>query len=70
MTDSPGYRPPLPPPPTGNDTRILGEYIRTALDLDYSLEDIRAALPRLTTDQLYLAYRHALRMRRARDRQG
>lgn len=63
MSVSPDPRPPLPPPPTGRDTRILADYIRVALDLGYSLEEIRAAYPRLTTDQLYLAYRHALRMR-------
>ncbi len=64
MSQSVGERPPLPPPPTGRDTRILAEYIRAALDLGYTLEEIRAAYPRLTTDQLYLAYRQALRMRK------
>ncbi|MFN8484718.1 MAG: DUF433 domain-containing protein [Anaerolineae bacterium] len=64
MTEGVGDRPPLPPPPTGRDTHILAEYIRAALDLGYSLEEIRAAYPRLTTDQLYLAYRQALRMRK------
>ncbi len=63
MIDSGDSRPPLPPPPTGRDTHILAEYIGAALDLGYSLEEIRAAYPRLTTDQLYLAYRHALRIR-------
>ena len=63
MIDSGEGRSPLPPPPTGRDTHILAEYIRAALDLGYSLEEIRAAYPRLTTDQLYLGYRHALRMR-------
>lgn len=56
-------RPPLPPAPSGQDTRVIAEYIRAALDLGYSLEEVRAALPRLTTDQLYLAYRRALRMK-------
>jgi uncharacterized protein (DUF433 family) len=58
----PDERPVLPPPPTGRDTRVLGRYIRAALDLGYTLDEVRAAYPRLTTDQLYLAYRHALRM--------
>ena len=61
MTDP---RPPLPPAPVGRDITILGRYIRAALDLGYTLEEIRAAYPRLTTDQLYLAYRQALRMRK------
>jgi uncharacterized protein (DUF433 family) len=56
-------RAPLPPLPDGRDTRVLSKYIRAALDLGYSLEEIRATYPRLTTDQLYLAYRHALRRR-------
>jgi uncharacterized protein (DUF433 family) len=60
-------RAPLPPPPDGRDTRVLSKYIRAALDLGYSLEEIREAYPRLTTDQLYLAYRHALRQRQTRD---
>jgi hypothetical protein len=30
----------------------LGKYIRAALDLGYTLEEIRAAYPRLTADQL------------------
>ncbi|MCW5851602.1 MAG: hypothetical protein KIT87_16130 [Anaerolineae bacterium] len=57
-------RPPLPPAPVGQDIHILGRYIRAALDLGYTLEEIRDAYPRLTSDQLYLAYRHALKIAR------
>ncbi len=66
MSVPPAPRPPLPTPPDGRDTRILGEYIRAALDMGYTLEEIRAAYPRLTADQLYLAYRHALRLGKLR----
>ena len=61
MTDP---RPPLPPAPVGRDITILGRYIRAALDLGYTLDEIRAAYPRLSSDQLYLAYRHALKLGR------
>lgn len=54
----------MPPAPVGQDIHILGRYIRAALDLGYSLDEIRAAYPRLTSDQLYLAYRHALKLGR------